>query len=155
MKFQTISFPIWFSLIDLCKCVAYPSARNALIDNVPLFAQHNLELNTGSLVFVVNATFYLCSWYVCEEPKDFVLMFSVIKTHWGLTRMASTLQWIFTDTFWTVIYISLKFISEDTIDNMPSLVQVMAWCRTGYKPLSEPMKPSLTLHKCISRVPFY
>ena len=35
--------------------------------------------------------------------------------------------------------ISLKFIREGLIDNMPALVQIMAWCRTGNKPLSEPV----------------
>ena len=34
---------------------------------------------------------------------------------------------------------SLKFVPRSPIDNKPALVQVMAWCRTGDKPLSEPM----------------
>ena len=37
------------------------------------------------------------------------------------------------------IQISLKFVSRSLIDNKPALVQVMAWRRTGGKPLSEPM----------------
>ena len=37
------------------------------------------------------------------------------------------------------IQISLKFVPRDPIDNKPALVQVMAWRRTGDKPLSEPM----------------
>ena len=34
---------------------------------------------------------------------------------------------------------SLKFIPKGPIDNKPALVQIMAWCRTGDKPLFEPM----------------
>ena len=34
---------------------------------------------------------------------------------------------------------SLKFVPRSPIDNKPVLVQVMAWRRTGDKPLSEPM----------------
>ena len=35
--------------------------------------------------------------------------------------------------------ISLKFVPSSAIDNKPALVQVVAWCRTGDKPLHEPM----------------
>ena len=42
------------------------------------------------------------------------------------------------------IQISLKFVSRCPIDNMAVLVQVMAWCRTGNKPLSEPMMTQFT-----------
>ena len=37
------------------------------------------------------------------------------------------------------IQISLKFVPWSPIDNKPALVQVMAWRRTGDKPLPEPM----------------
>ena len=37
------------------------------------------------------------------------------------------------------IEISLKFVPRSLIDYKPALVQVMAWCRTGDKPLPEPM----------------
>ena len=35
--------------------------------------------------------------------------------------------------------ISLKFVPRSLIDNKPALVQVMAWRRTGDKPLPEPV----------------
>ena len=37
------------------------------------------------------------------------------------------------------IRISLKFFLKGPIDNIPALVQIMAWRRSGDKPLSEPM----------------
>ena len=37
------------------------------------------------------------------------------------------------------IQISLKFVPRSPIDNKAALVQVMAWRRTGDKPLPEPM----------------
>ena len=37
------------------------------------------------------------------------------------------------------IKISLKFVSKGRINNNPALVQIMAWRRSGDKPLSEPM----------------
>ena len=38
-----------------------------------------------------------------------------------------------------LIQISLEFVSKIIISNMSSLVQVMAWCLFGNKPLPEPM----------------
>ena len=35
--------------------------------------------------------------------------------------------------------ISLKFVPKDPIGNKSALVQVVAWCRTGDKPLPEAM----------------
>ena len=40
--------------------------------------------------------------------------------------------------------ISLKFHSRIPIDNKPALVRVMAWQRTGDKPIPEPMLTQLT-----------
>ena len=38
---------------------------------------------------------------------------------------------------WMSIRISLKSVHMGPINNIPSLVQIMAWCRPGDKPLSE------------------
>ena len=42
------------------------------------------------------------------------------------------------------IQISLKFVPKCSIDNKPALIQVMAWRRTGTKPLPEPMITQFT-----------
>ena len=42
------------------------------------------------------------------------------------------------------IQISLKFVPMGPIANFAALVQVMAWCRTGNKPLPEPMLTQFT-----------
>ena len=44
--------------------------------------------------------------------------------------------------------ISLKFVLKGQINNIPVLVQVMAWRRSGDKPLSEQMMVSLLTHLC-------
>ena len=43
---------------------------------------------------------------------------------------------------WISIKISLKFVPNVQINNIPALVQIMAWRRPGDKPLSEPMMVS-------------
>ena len=40
------------------------------------------------------------------------------------------------------IKISLKFVPKGPINNIPALVQIMAWRRSGDKPLFEPMMVS-------------
>ena len=47
--------------------------------------------------------------------------------------------------------ISLKFVHKGPINNIPVLVQIMAWRRPGDKPLSEPMMVSLLTHICDTR----
>ena len=50
-----------------------------------------------------------------------------------------------------LIKISLKFVPKGPINNIPALVQIMAWCRPGNKPLSEPMMVNLPTHICVTR----
>ena len=42
------------------------------------------------------------------------------------------------------IQISLKFVHRSAIDNNPTLIQAMAWCGRGDKPLPEPMMIQFT-----------
>ena len=49
------------------------------------------------------------------------------------------------------IQISLKFVPRRTIDNKPTLVHVMAWRRSGDKPLPEPMLAPPVAETGISR----
>ena len=61
-------------------------------------------------------------------------------------------KWIFVnENVWISINISLKFVPRSPINNIPTLVQVMAWHRPGDKPLSEPMMVRLPMHLCITQ----
>ena len=52
---------------------------------------------------------------------------------------------------WIVIKISVKFITKGpiTCNNIPALIQIMAWRRAGDKPLSESMVVRLPTHICV------
>ena len=54
------------------------------------------------------------------------------------------------ENIWISIKISLKFVPKGPINNIPTLVQIMAWCRSGDKPLSEPVMESLLTHICVT-----
>ena len=61
-------------------------------------------------------------------------------------------KWIFlNENAWNSINISLKFVPRGPINYIPTLVQVMAWRRSGDKPLSEPMMVRLPTHICVTR----
>ena len=126
------------------------------------FLLHNGALWDTALVY----------WGICEfglfcrgiwktlwlrQAGSFDIFNRVRLTHWGRDKMAT----IFTDDIfkciflnekvWIPIKISLKFVPEGSINNIPALVQIMAWRRPGDKPLSEPMMFSLPTHICVTR----
>ena len=55
------------------------------------------------------------------------------------------------ENVWILLKISLKFVNKVWINNIPSLVQLMAWRLPGDKPLSEPMMISLLTHIWVTR----
>ena len=55
------------------------------------------------------------------------------------------------ENVWISLHISLKFLPKVRIKNIPALFQIMAWRRSGDKPLSEPMMVKLLTHICGTR----
>ena len=68
--------------------------------------------------------FYSACWYI-EHFVDDVFKFSFLH---GIQN----------------VKISLRFVPKFPINNNPALVQIMAWCIPGTKPLSEPMMAHIT-----------
>ena len=104
------------------------------------------------------------SFLICDEIH-FVKSVSAMHGWWAASALPLTLQrqngrhfpddifkWIFLiENVWISIHISLKFVLKGLINNIPALVQAMAWRRPGDKPLSEPMMVSLLTHICVTR----
>ena len=60
-------------------------------------------------------------------------------------------KWIFlNENVWISLKISVKFVPKVQINNIPALVEIMAWRRSGDKPLSQPMVVSLPTHICVT-----
>ena len=78
-------------------------------------------------------------------------------THWGRDKMAAIFQTTFWKAFsWMKMYefgliFYWSFVPKVRINNIPALVQIMAWCRSDDKQLSEPMMVSLLPHICVTR----
>ena len=57
----------------------------------------------------------------------------------------------FNENVWISIEVSLKFVPKGPINNIPALVQIMAWRRQGDKPLSETIMVNLLTHISVTR----
>ena len=55
------------------------------------------------------------------------------------------------ENVWISLKIPLKVVPRGPINNIPALVQIMAWRRPGNKPLSEPMLVFVPTHICVTR----
>ena len=55
------------------------------------------------------------------------------------------------ENVWIPLKIPLKFVPRGPINNISSLVKIMAWRRPGDKPLSEPMLVFVPTHICVTR----
>ena len=82
--------------------------------------------------------------HICNEPRNTVLLDTALNTlrprQHGRHFADDTFKRIFlNENVEILIEISLKFVHKGPINNIPALVQIMAWRRPGDKPLSEPM----------------
>ena len=72
--------------------------------------------------------------------------------HWGRYNMAVIFKRICLNENVSIsLKISLKFVPKVQFNNIPALLQIMAWRRPGNKPLSEPTVVSLLTHICVTR----
>ena len=61
------------------------------------------------------------------------------------------LKWIFlNENVWISLELWLEFIPRGLINNIPALVQIMAWRWPGHKPLSEQIMFSYLMHICVT-----
>ena len=70
-----------------------------------------------------------------------------------MDAISQTIFWsiFLNENVWKPIKISLKFVPKGPINNIPALVQIMAWRRSGDKPLSKPMMVRLPTQIFVTR----
>ena len=92
-----------------------------------------------------------------EDHLRFVKPLLYPLTHWGRNKMAAIFHTTVSNGFsWMKMYeFRLTFhwslFLGVQINNIPTLVHVMAWRRPGDMPLSEPMMVRLPTHICVTR----
>ena len=72
------------------------------------------------------------------------------ETKWPPFRRRHFNVHFFNENAWIFIKMSMKFLPMCSINNIPTLVQIMAWRRQGDKPLSETITVSLLTHIYVS-----
>ena len=92
-----------------------------------------------------------CSWYAKLSTNSFNTIsmgakensHNTLTGHWDRCKIPAISQTTFSNGFswkinaWISLKISLKFVPGVRINNIPVLIQIMARCRPGDKPLSE------------------
>ena len=67
----------------------------------------------------------------------------LLSPYWGRDKIATICVTAFRNTLsWIKVYELWLIFPESPINNIPALVQIMAWWLPGKKPLSEPMMVS-------------
>ena len=139
-------------------CNHYNEFGNEAFKTNATFVGQN-ELTSIYLVTIrqsARQTFSLSVYRACVQQSNWVYIGWFLNTlrprQNGRNFPEDVLKWIFVnENEWILIKISLKFVPRGPINNMPALVQIMAWCRQCNKPLSEPMMVNLLTHICVTR----
>ena len=101
------------------------------------------------LINYISALVQIMTW---RRPGDKPLsepMMVSLESHICVTLP----QWVkcicLNENYCLMIYSSMKFVSNCSIDNNSTLVQIMAWHWTGGKPLTGQMVTSINFHDCV------
>ena len=109
------------------KMVYRASARNLWPNSGPTFKSHLVKTKAIPTVY---CPYHLSSvWNISVIPfsHTVILSFDIFLVHF------------LNENCCIFFHISTKFVPNSPIINIPVLVQIMAWRRTGTQPLSEPM----------------
>ena len=120
----------------ICWWLGDSSYKGPVIQEV--FTWHEIIIENANKISVRNVTFILINTlrprqngrHFADEPFKRIFL---------------------NENVWISLKISLKFVPRVPINNIPALVPIMAWRRSGGKPLSEPVMVSLLTHICITR----
>ena len=140
--------------IWLCKCHTYKYYLQLCVN---IFQNRVVRI----LYHVINKEMavYHCminwiSWnlnesaHICQDVSQATSMFSTLRRRWNRRHFADNIFKciLFNKSVLISTKISLKYIRKGPINDIPALVQIMAWHRPDDKPLSEPM---IILHICV------
>ena len=88
----------------------------------------------------------------CDTPMDIWRSHYHIEaeTRWPLLRRRCFKVHFLDENVWFSLKIPLKFVPRGLINNIPALVEIMAWRRPGDKPLPEPTLIFVPTHICVT-----
>ena len=143
-----MDYSVWH-LTVLLKLLCYHASHVSMIDLYQLnLIQYKLNIDDCQGWFHIFGLIRPV-WY-CSRSKQLLITeyersYDHPLTHWGRDEMNNISQTTFSNVFSSMkmfefrFKISLMFVPKGPINNIPALLQIMAWRRWGDKPLSEPM----------------
>ena len=145
-KYLTIHWKIWF---------LYNTESLALLDLKLIWVFDHARISYRCLWSDISCKYiyiYILTWK-CTDYFDESSFNKLTPRQNGGRHFADDIfKCIFVnENIWISIGISLKFVPRGLINNIPGLVEIMAWRRSGDKPLSEPMMSILLTHICVTR----
>ena len=144
--------------------------------SIVILSKYAKYILVTDLVFLIKSPLILCpcrrwKWSLVDD-WDFTLAWSCVGLWYSMVYLAMLMTPLntlrprqndhrFPDGIFKYIFlnenieisigISLKFVPNGPMNDIPSLVQTMAWRRPGDKPLPETMMASLLTHICVTR----
>ena len=125
---------------------------------------HPYRHSFGTMVWVVwRKDYNNTKWNFhesCSAPNSALTLCTWVTIQFNTLRPRQNGRHFADDTFKRIflnenvrisIRISLKFVPKGPMNNIPALVQIMAWRRPGDKPLSEPMMVRLPTQIWVTR----
>ena len=114
------------------------------------FPQQNVSSNFEAFV---GFEYPLSTWILYSGMETHFTVFNSLRLRQnGRHSRDGIFKHIFlNENVWILIKISLTLVPKGPINNIPELVQIMAWRHPGAKPLSEPIMVDLPMHICVSR----
>ena len=135
---------IGFSLNQIKKIV-FPLKYNYNLHSIGIFSlKQSIEID--GMLAMNSFTVYI------KGIIDQLLVSSLEPRHNGRHFLDDIFKCIFMkEVIWISIEISLNFVPKGPINNIPALVQIMAWRQPGDKPWCEPILVSLLTLVCVIR----
>ena len=127
--------------------------RNITVNSWVTTCFHTINITTTSGVYRNNHDGAHCFFYLMltGQRRDNGMVNTLRPRQHGRHFADDTFKRIFLNENVIIsIKISLMFVPKGPINNIPALVQIMAWRRPGDKPLSEAMMVSLLTHICVT-----
>ena len=143
-----------YSILYLKRCLSVPShASGCFFTNVTFTAVAEISIRGDFFSkAIINSLSVTCFSFISFYSELTSLYISTPYTYqvWKYNSMYDMkvtddiFKSIFNESVWIPITISLKFVPKGPIDYNSALVQVVAWHRTGEKPLPESMLTQFT-----------
>ena len=135
-----------FSRIETRQILAWYHHSDIRHNGTFIVSIYQLDTYISHCTFKWQPQWFNAAWYCMNTTIDMARAGCSVDwlvsplTHWGRGKMPANSQTTLPSAF------SLKFIPKGLINNIPALVQMMTWRRSGDRPLSEPMMVKLPTH---------